>query len=128
MHTYSPNHVPRHIGHDVASASSLLKMNALHSMSSLSQCSHSCVVSTNAGSSETCMKHVSERTSPKSAMDCIGCGELFSLFLILGIFKEMLCFCSLAPEGLATRTCRHATLQSEMSSCHWQRCVMRYAG
>ena len=50
--------------------------HALHSMSSLSQCSHSCVVSTNAGSSEV----ISERISPKSAMDCIGYGD-FSIYL-----------------------------------------------
>ena len=49
---------------------------ALHSMSS-PQCSHSCLVSTNAGSSEICLKHVSERISPKSAMDCIGYGDQF---------------------------------------------------
>ena len=48
--------------------------HALHSMSS-PQCSHSCLVSTNAGSSEICLKHVSERISPKSAMDCIGYGD-----------------------------------------------------
>ena len=49
--------------------------HALHSMSS-PQCSHSCLVSTNAGSSEICLKHVSERISPKSAMDCIGYGDV----------------------------------------------------